>query len=81
MAKTILVLQRGWTVIGEMSKEGSEVVMNNASVIRRWGTTKGIGEIALNGPTSNTILDPCGSVRAHELAIVMTIPCVEEKWK
>ena len=41
----ILVLQRGWVVVGETKKEGSEVVVSKSSVIRRWGTTKGLGEI------------------------------------
>lgn len=76
----IVVLQRGWVVVGNYSKEGQEVVLTNASVIRRWGTQKGLGEIAANGPTANTILDPVGTVRAHELAVVMSIECSAEKW-
>jgi len=77
----ILVLQRGWVVVGETKKEGSEVVVSKSSVIRRWGTTKGLGEIALGGPTADTVLDPAGTVRVHELAVVMTIDCDAEKWQ
>jgi len=77
----ILVLQRGWVVVGETKKEGSEVVVGKSSVIRRWGTTKGLGEIALGGPTADTVLDPAGTVRVHELAVVMTIDCDAEKWQ
>ena len=77
----ILVLQRGWVVVGETKKEGSEVVVSKSSVIRRWGTTKGLGEIAAGGPTADTVLDPAGTVRVHELAVVMTIDCDAEKWQ
>jgi hypothetical protein len=77
----IAVLQRGWVVVGRVAEESDkELRFESASVIRRWGTTKGLGEIAINGPTSETILDACGSVRAHPLAVVMQIDCQEEKW-
>ncbi len=43
------VLQRGWVMVGEFSKVGSDCSLTNAAVIRYWGTTKGLGEIAENG--------------------------------
>lgn len=72
-SRQIVVLQRGWIVVGDVTQTGSTVIINNASVIRRWGTTNGLGQLALAGATKETILDPCGVVKAHELAIVMTI--------
>ncbi len=81
---TILVLQRGWVVIGEGSKESGEWRLERASVIRRWGTTAGVGQLALEGPQSETIADPCGSVQAHELTVVLAIDVTEEaatKWR
>ena len=78
--KKIVVLQRGWVVVGEFSKDGHEIVVSNASVVRRWGTTKGLGEIAEGGPTSSTVLDKCGTVRAHEQTVVMIIDCNQDKW-
>ena len=69
----IVVLQRGWVVIGHLAIDGDDVTVSNASVIRRWGTTKGLGQIALEGLQSDTVLDPCGTVRAHRLAVVMTL--------
>jgi len=76
--KRIVVLHRGWVVVGDYRKEGAEIIVENASVIRRWGTSKGLGELR-NGPLNDTILDPCGTVRAHELAVVFTIDC-EKGW-
>lgn len=77
----IVVLQRGWVVVGFFSKEGEQCKLDVASVIRVWGTTKGLGEIAKGGPTSKTVLDPCPPIRFHELTSVMMIDCVGEKWE
>ena len=76
----IVVLQRGWVVVGHFEEVGDEVVVTHSSVIRRWGTTKGLGEL-VNGPIKNkTILDAAGEVRANKLAVVMTVKCNEEAW-
>lgn len=76
----IAVLQRGWVMVGEYSKDGSRCFLRNASVIRYWGTTSGLGEIALGGPTDKTKLDWCGEVEFHELTAVALIRCAAEKW-
>lgn len=76
----ILILQRGWVVVGRYAKDGDEHVLTDAAVVRLWGTTKGIGQIALAGPTPNTVLDKAGTVRAHQLATVMVIDCDEQAW-
>lgn len=78
----IVVLQRGWTLVGRFSVDGNGTHqhLTDASVIRRWGTTKGLGEIAENGPTDNTVLDRCPPATFHELTVVFTLDCAEEKW-
>jgi hypothetical protein len=77
----IVILQRGWTMVGRFERNGSECKLHNASVIRAWGTTRGLGEIAKNGPTSNTKLDPCyGVVEFDYLTVVATIAVDEAKW-
>ena len=69
----IVIAQRGWVFVGGYTEDGDEVALTNAKVIRQWGTTKGLGELALNGPTSKTVLDDAGVVRMHRLAIVATL--------
>jgi hypothetical protein len=76
----IVIGQRGWVWIGEYAEEGDRVVLTNARCIRRWGTTKGLGEIAEGGPTEKTVLDPAGTVRIHVLAVVATLDANEEAW-
>lgn len=78
--KQIVVLQRGWVVIGDVAKTETEVTINNCSVIRTWGTSKGLGEIALNGATEKTKLDPCPPVTVHPLTVVMYMNINQEKW-
>lgn len=76
----IVILQRGWVFIGRFQKIGQDCVLENASCIRTWGTTRGIGEL-VSGPTGSTKLDAAGTVRFHELTIVATIDCEESGWK
>lgn len=78
----IVILQRGWCMVGRLEKTGSDCKLHDASVIRAWGTTKGLGEIAALGPTSSTKLDKCyGLVEFDSLTVVASISCNEEKWK
>jgi len=73
--RTIVVLQRGWVVVGTPQKApAGEIHLTDASVIRRWGTTKGLGQLAREGKQPNTVLDACGEVRAFQPAVVLTIP-------
>lgn len=77
----ILVLQRGWVAVGNYSLAGDEVTLNNAKIVRRWGTTKGLGEIASKGPTKQTVLDVVGHVQVHRLGVVLAITCEPTAWK
>lgn len=77
----IVILQRGWVMVGRFERKVSECKLHNASVIRTWGTTKGLGEIAQGGPTPNTRLDKThGVVEFDYLTVVATISCLENKW-
>lgn len=76
----IVILQRGWIVVGHVYEGDLETRVENAAVVRRWGTKKGLGEIAANGPLESTLLDDCGTVRAHPMTIVAQIDCNQEKW-
>ena len=81
----IVVMHRGWVVVGrtrvEPSPEGKMLVVEGGAVIRRWGTTKGLGEIAEGGPTRATVLDPCPTVRALVGTYIYTMDCDASKWE
>ena len=78
----IVILQRGWVMVGRFERNGSDCKLHNASVIRSWGTSRGLGEIAGNGPTSTTKLDPTnGVVEFDYLTGVATLSCEGKKWE
>jgi hypothetical protein len=77
----IVVLQRGWVMVGRFERNGSDCKLHNASVIRNWGTTKGLGEIAAAGPTSSTKIDATnGLVEFDYLTVVASIACNGVAW-
>lgn len=77
--KRIYVLQARWVLIGEAEEGPTHTTLTNASVIRRWGTTRGLGEIALKGPTKSTVLDDCSDVEFPNSAVLFSIACTYEK--
>ena len=79
-SKSIVILQRGWVFIGDLSKDGEEFTLSNAQNIQRWGTTDGLGQLALSGPTNSTQLKPAGTVRFHELTVVARLDVDVSKW-
>lgn len=75
----IVVLDRGWVVVGYVSYKDGFTFIDRGAVIRNWGTTRGLGEIAADGPTANTNLDFCPTVKAKNPIFEMN--CEGEKWK
>ena len=77
----ICVLQRGYNIVGEMRMDGGLWYFTKAAVIRRWGTTKGLGQLAKEGPTKLTILDEVpDEIMVHEYTTIMTIKCTDDAW-
>lgn len=81
MKKQICILSRGWVVVGDVAEKGDECEIKNAYVIRVWGTTKGLGELAENGPLANTLLDKCPDFYFHKLTAVGRMDVNEANWK
>lgn len=71
----IVVLTNGWVFVGTLEKLTEEdAKFSNAANIRTWGTTRGLGELANNGATNSTVLDPCGKLVARHSATLFVIP-------
>ncbi len=71
----IVVCQRGFVYAGDVSQDGEYLTIENAVNVRRWGTTRGLGELAEKGNQPETKADPSGTVRVHRLAVVSMIDC------
>ena len=77
----IVVLQRGWVLIGKFEREGTNCKLRDASVIRRWGTTKGLGELSMSIP-KECVLDKCnGLVEFDILTVVLMISVDQQLWQ
>ncbi len=66
----IVVLDRGFVLVGRVVIDASYVVIENCQCIRKWGTSNGLGQLAKEGPFSGTVLDPQPTTRVHELQVV-----------
>lgn len=80
----IVVLDRGFVYIGRVDDvddfTSDFVTINDAQNIQRWGTTKGLGELANEGPKTNTILNKVGTVVAPSRAVISIISVDQSKW-
>ena len=83
-APQIVICHRRWIFVGYVSAEegtmGREIVVRSAHVLRRWGTSKGLGELR-GGPTPNTILDPAGVMRLHPMQVIGRLELDEQAWE
>ena len=79
----IVILGRGRMIVGYLRKHPELAfhwMLENARIIRRWGTTEGLEQIAQDGPTSETVLDRMCSCTFPFGAVVEIINTTEEKW-
>jgi hypothetical protein len=73
--KQILIITNGFVFIGNVKDVDGGVYVTDLHNIRRFGTTRGVGQIALSGPTKDTVLDPFGEGFFPTHAIVGRINC------
>ncbi len=76
----IVILDRGFVYVGDVTIDDQWVIIRNACNVRRWGTSKGLGELAKSGPTANSVIDPAGLVRAPLRALIGMIECEASSW-
>lgn len=77
----IVVLDRGFVYIGRVKTDAFWCYLQDARNIRRWGTTQGLGQLAQTGPTSNTVLDPVGTLKAPMQSVISLIAVEEKAWE
>lgn len=69
----IAALDRAWVYIGAVEQTESGITISGAKCIRRWGTSKGLGQLALEGPQENTKLELYGEVEVPRHAVISLI--------
>lgn len=79
----ILLLDRGRVKVGYLERHPELAfhwLLRGARVIRHWGTTEGLEQIARDGPTPDTVLDCSCDVTIPFRAVIEILDCVEKKW-
>lgn len=82
----IAVLQRGHVVVGKYSQHGEIGRLDNAHVVRKWGTSEGLGELAQKGPMPEsapngpTRLDKCPAVKFHTREVIFLMEVNADAW-
>ena len=70
-----VVLDYGWIIEGMVTgRDGGELRMEDASVVRRWSNGRGIGAIADPAHKDEYTLDPIGDVRVRDSRVLFEIP-------
>jgi len=72
--QNIVVLDRGFVYVGDVTEEGDYLRVKRCKNIRYWGTKKGLGELC-NGPLPETKLDDVGEILAPKRALIHLVPC------
>lgn len=76
----IAILDRGWVFLGRATEDDATLTLENAFCIRIWGTTDGIGQLALEGAQKETKLDRAGTVAVPKSSVIALIECAEASW-
>ena len=76
----IAVLERGFVYVGNASVADGFVTIEGAGLVRRWGTKRGLGQLAAEGPQPNSVIDPAGRVVAPITSLVCLIDCNDSVW-
>lgn len=71
---SIVVVDRGFVYVGNSLRHGDSIYCANGYNIRTWGAKRGLGELAMTGPTGETELDPVSCVIIPMRAIIHIIP-------
>ena len=80
LAINIVIADRGFVWVGKTQIEGDWLIISDANQVRRWGTSKGLGELASKGPLRDTVLDAAGIVRVPLRAVIGLVACEATKW-
>jgi hypothetical protein len=81
----IVVLDRGRVKVGRLGKHPELAfhwLLRDARVIRRWGSSRGLEQIAASGPTVGTVLDdPCDTAIPFRAVVEILESTSEEAWE
>jgi hypothetical protein len=78
----IVVVESGWVFAAVLDgvQPGEDIRSSDCAVVRVWGTTNGLGELAIKGPTSETKLDKCNITHIPRGKVLFIMECAPVPW-
>lgn len=77
----IVIVDNGFIYIGEVVQDGGYYVITRCANVRKSGTERGLGQIAFDGPTKETVLDYSPNVLVPVARVCHFMEVAEDKWK
>lgn len=74
LGQQIVILDAGFVYVATCVLADGFLLMSNARCIRKWGTSKGLGQLR-SGPTKETVLDEAGEIVAPIGRVIHMIKC------
>ena len=74
----IVVLDKGFIFVGDLSKEGDTYTLCNCGNIRKWGKG-GFGGLTRSRSDSEAIVDDCATIKFTDKSLIFIVP-VKENW-
>lgn len=75
----IITVSSGWVIVGHAVNYGDHLIIDTARCIRRWGTTRGLGQL-IAGPTAETQHDWMGRVEVPMRAVIFSLVVDADAW-
>lgn len=77
---SLVVADRSHVWVGRAVDCSDYTEITDARIVRRWGTTRGLNQLANEGPTGDTELDAPATVKVARRAVIAIIPCEAAAW-
>jgi hypothetical protein len=77
----IVVVDNGFVFWGDLHVNGDNCEISNGYNLRRFGTTRGLGQLAIEGPTAETQADKVSLIRVLKTRVVFVMECSDAMLK
>lgn len=80
MGVKIVIVDNGFIYIGEVISDDGYYIITRCANVRKSGTERGLGQIAFEGPTKDTVLDHSPNVVVPKGRVCHFMEVAEDKW-
>jgi hypothetical protein len=77
----IVVVDNGFVFWGDMHVDGDNCKISEGYNLRRFGTTRGLGQLAIEGPTAETQADKVFLIHVLKTRVVFVMECSDAMLK